>query len=191
MTDRFAAFATTAPVRWTRPPDAPYQDAEVRRLMARPTGPAPSTMPTADPASAEEAATLAAVAELLGQMGQVAHRLDRLAGHIARLELALADPALEDRYPADSDERDAGEERLRGLLARHGDAANFFASHAAQTDHLLDQVSYEAAVLEVRSWGGSAVLERARGSPSVMTRRWWRIAIGEASRAGQVGRCPF
>lgn len=189
MTDRFAAFQTVAapPRAAPHPPEVPYPDAGLARLLARSAAPSPATLPVAEPNSPEERAALVDVASHYAAMGEAAATLDCLAAKLARLELALADPALTDQYPNDSDERDAGEERLRGLEARWGDALNLLQSHAAQIDHLLDSVAYEVAVGEVTSWSvawraGDAVYGAIRGNANVMGRRWFRVGVGVSVR---------
>ena len=199
MSDPFAAFATTAAPapgpRFTRPPDAPYPDAGLARLLARPAPPPTRTAPVADPGSIEERAAMTAIASHYDAMAEAAATLDQIAAKRARLELALADPALTEAYPDDSDERDAGEERLRGLEARWADALNLLQSHSAQIDHLLDGVAYEAAVREVRGWAaawreGDAVYGAVRGNANAMGRRWWIVAVGLASTRPRA-ECPF
>jgi len=199
VTDPFAAFATTAAPapgpRFTRPPDAPYADAGLARLLARPVASAPAARPAADPGSIEERAAMTDIASHYDAMAEAAATLDQIAAKLARLALALADPALTEAYPDDSDERDAGEERLRGLEARWGDALNLLQSHAAQIDHLLDGVAYAAAAREVRGWAaawreGDAVYGAIRGNANVMSRRWWIVASGLASTRPRA-ECPF
>ena len=199
LADPFAAFATVAAPapgpRFTRPPDVPYPDAGLARLLARPALAPPQRVPVADPGSIEERAAMTDIASHYDAMAEAAVTLDQIAAKRARLELALADPALTDQYPDDSDERDAGEERLRGLEARWGDALNLLQSHAAQINHLLDGVAYEAAVREVRGWAeawreGDAVYGAVRGNANVMGRRWWLVAVGLASTRTRT-ECPF
>lgn len=200
MIDSFSAFQTTAaPARaapFRRPPDAPYPDAGLARLLARSPSPEPVRSPVADAGSIEEREALASVAVHYAGMSEAAASLDHLAGKVARLELALADPALTEAYPDDSDERDAGEERLRRLRWGWGEALNLFSSHAAQIDRLLDGVPYETAVAEVRGWAaawrdGDAVFGVARGNANVMSRRWICTAVGLACRVGKGEPCPY